>query len=367
MSRPRRPRPIPTADLIAEALRVIPDFDELEKDLDEEPERMIAHALERQRPSERPRAVVGAGAEGALGEPVRAAVERAAEAGRSAADKIKKKGKNAELTPEEIVGTEAIIMLYGRPAILIQNGRFFPPPKAWEKLESKRAAVETALQSVGRIEVEGHPSMDWLGTGFLVCPDVVMTNRHVAKELTRKEGRGWTFERGMKARIDFGEEFRTNAPEEFALTSVIGIHDEYDMALFRVEKRSRAGKLPPALPLAGTKTKAKRGQEVYVIGFPAYDSRSLIPEEMQRIFANIYNVKRLQPGTIRTIAKGDSLFGHDCSTLGGNSGSCVIDLETNHVLGLHFKGRWLETNWAVALWQLSRDALLKKAKVQFAA
>jgi V8-like Glu-specific endopeptidase len=61
-----------------------------------------------------------------------------------------------------------------------------------------------------------------------------------------------------------------------------------------------------------------------------------------------------------------ALFTHDCSTLGGNSGSCVIDLESNRVLGLHFKGRYLEANWAVALWKLADDPLLKKAGVRLA-
>jgi V8-like Glu-specific endopeptidase len=56
---------------------------------------------------------------------------------------------------------------------------------------------------------------------------------------------------------------------------------------------------------------------------------------------------------------------HDCSKLGGNSGSCVIDLETNQVIGLHFGGRYLGRNSAVALWELRDDRLLKKGRVNF--
>jgi hypothetical protein len=43
----------------------------------------------------------------------------------------------------------------------------------------------------------------------------------------------------------------------------------------------------------------------------------------------------------------------------------VIDLESNRVLGLHFSGRYLEANKAVALWKLSRDRLIKKAGIEF--
>ena len=38
---------------------------------------------------------------------------------------------------------------------------------------------------------------------------------------------------------------------------------------------------------------------------------------------------------------------HDCSTLGGNSGSVLLDLATGEAVGLHFAGRFLEANYAV--------------------
>jgi endonuclease G, mitochondrial len=38
---------------------------------------------------------------------------------------------------------------------------------------------------------------------------------------------------------------------------------------------------------------------------------------------------------------------HDCSTLGGNSGSVVLSLDTGQAVGLHFAGRFLEANFAV--------------------
>ena len=47
-----------------------------------------------------------------------------------------------------------------------------------------------------------HPALEWIGTGWLVADDVVMTNRHVAKEFTRQDGRNWVFEPGMRGRID---------------------------------------------------------------------------------------------------------------------------------------------------------------------
>jgi V8-like Glu-specific endopeptidase len=294
--------------------------------------------------------------------------ERYVDAGKRAIKKIRQDNEKANLTPEESEGLEAIILLIGRPAILIQDDKFFPPPAGWEILEQVRASIEENLQSVGRIEVTGHPAgMNWIGTGFLVAKDVVMTNRHVAKEFCRmKTAATWEFEPGMTARIDYNEQFGSTKSAEFAIKSVIGVHSLYDMALFKVAPKSSGGaKSPKPLSIASKVAKTKEQRKVYVVGYPASDSRRNDPEEMRRIFNNIYDVKRLQPGEVMSIETTKALFSHDCSTLGGNSGSCVIDIESNQVIGLHFSGSYLESNRAVALWKLTKDPLLKKAGVNF--
>jgi V8-like Glu-specific endopeptidase len=361
-------KPKPTPELIAEAQRVVPDLDELHERLGSEPESVLASALHRpRRAADAARTESGAApddVEVALGQPVRTAVERTADGARRAIEKIRRDGPAARLDPEEVVGTEAIILLVGRPALLIQEGKFFPPPQAWTKLEDARDAIETTIQSVGRIEVKGHPAMDWIGTGWLVADGVVMTNRHVAKEFTRQKGQKWVFEPAMTGRIDFSEEFGGGTPAEFSLTQVLGVHDELDLALFRAARSSRGKRLPPPLKLVSPRRRARKGQEVYVIGFPASDSRRNDPDEMRRIFDNIYNVKRLQPGEVKRVS--GSIFEHDCSTLGGNSGSCVVDLESHEVIGLHFSGRYLEANKAVALWRLANDRLIRRAGIEFA-
>ncbi|MEM8795848.1 MAG: DNA/RNA non-specific endonuclease, partial [Pseudomonadota bacterium] len=57
---------------------------------------------------------------------------------------------------------------------------------------------------------------------------------------------------------------------------------------------------------------------------------------------------------------------HDASTLGGNSGSAVIDLETGHVVALHFAGIARRENYAVPASELVRDPHIVKAGVTFA-
>ncbi len=284
---------------------------------------------------------------------------------RKAVEKVRAKGADAHLTRPEEDALEAIVLLEGRPALLVRDGKFEAPPPKWTALEGLRPRIEAMLSSVGRVEVTGHPSLDWVGTGFLVAPDVVMTNRHVAKEFCRNAGATWKFEPGMKARIDYSEEYGSNRPAEFSFTDVIGVHDSQDLALFRVSRKGKKGtKAPEPLPIARKPTLAV-GRNVFVVGFPAWDGHRNEPEPMRDIFKDIFNVKRLQPGEMRRVSKARGLFEHDCSTLGGNSGSCVIDLATQRVTGLHFSGRYLEANYAVLLAKLEKDKLIKKAGIEF--
>ena len=66
---------------------------------------------------------------------------------------------------------------------------------------------------------------------------------------------------------------------------------------------------------------------------------------MTAIFGDVYDKKRLAPGQVTAVAA-DQLC-HDCSTLGGNSGSVLLDFATGEAVGLHFAGRFLENNFAV--------------------
>jgi S1-C subfamily serine protease len=346
------------AELIERFQHVIPDAGRIDEVLGDDPGRTLADAVGT-RASGR-----GPSDEDAETEARQRAFARTGEAAKSAVEKIRRDGQDADLTRLEIDGTEAIVELLGRPAILVHDGHFLPPPPPWEKLGERREAIETTLRSVGRIEIDGHPALDWVGTGFLVADDVVITNKHVAKEFAlQSPDSQWVFESNMVPRMDFAEELAEDQPREFQITEVIGVSDTFDMAFLRAAKTSDAGELPPPLPMAPAEA-VQEGREVYVIGYPASDSRRNDAKEQRRIFADIYDVKRLQPGEISGVQPSASLFTHDCSTLGGNSGSCVVDLETHAIVGLHFSGRYLESNRGIALAHCN-DPLLREVGVEF--
>lgn len=276
-----------------------------------------------------------------------------------------REGREDEVTPREQVGLEAIVVLTGRPPLFIQNGDFVKVPDEWAVLKTHRDPIKSSIRRVGRVEVDGHPEYTWVGTGFLAGPDAIITNRHVAREFARLEGQTWRFQAGMSARLDFNEEHGALDPLEFKITGIVGIHERFDLAVLKVAATSGTNQLPEPLRVAETRPGAVVGRDIYVIGYPAWDSRRNDPTYMRQIFQNVFDVKRLQPGKVRTWADGDPKFVHDASTLGGNSGSPVFDLETHDVIGLHFGGKYLQGNNAVPLWTLTEDELLRHAGINF--
>ncbi|MFG3497312.1 trypsin-like serine peptidase [Streptomyces sp. NPDC047928] len=277
-------------------------------------------------------------------------------------------GRADEIGDDESFGMEAIVLLEGRPAILVQGDDFAPQQGDWAVLDGHRPAIRRSIGRVGRVEVSGHLSLDWVGTAFLVGADVVMTNRHVAVEFAREDGRRWSFRPGMGAGLDLRQEYGAlpgAAGPAFDVLEVIGVHDDVDMALLRVGPAPGGGPLPEPLAVAADAPADLPGRPVYCVGHPAWDGRRNEPESMRRIFMDIYNVKRLQPGTATALEAERDVMKHDCSTLGGNSGSPVFDLLDHRVLGLHFGGRYGIGNYAVPLWQLQDDPLLSGAGINF--
>ncbi|MGH3546809.1 MAG: trypsin-like serine peptidase [Pseudonocardiaceae bacterium] len=275
-------------------------------------------------------------------------------------------GREDELDDAELLGLEAIVLLEGRPAILIQEGDFLPPPHEWARLTGARAGIREVIARSGRVEVTGHRDYEWVGTASLIAPAAVMTNRHVAREFCSRAGGDWVFRPGMTSRIDFLKELGSTASMEFEITGVIGVHEDRDLALLRVAGASSDGRpLPNPLAVSAQQPADVYGREVYVVGYPAWDGRRSEPEPLRRIFMDVYNVKRLQPGRAVKYSTEFSALQHDCSTLGGNSGSPVVDLETHQVIGLHFGGRYGVGNYAVPLWMLTGDPLLAKGGVNF--
>jgi V8-like Glu-specific endopeptidase len=280
---------------------------------------------------------------------------------KSALDVLAAKGAKKALTAEQADALEAIVRLTGRPAILLQDDRPSQIPKSWEpRIYPLLDDIAKTARAVGRIQPEGQ---EYIGTGFLVAPLTIMTNRHVAKDLCDGEGRIWKLRKGSK--IDFCEEFGSTRKAVFSIENLLGVHPTLDLALLEVKERGTAGaRLAPPLKLTDDESKATDGSQVYIVGYPAADDRNNARQQ-HRIFKGIYEKKRLAPGRIVKCNGKKKMFTHDCTTLGGNSGSCVVEFDTGRVVGLHFSGDYLRENSAVLLPNLRQDPLLAKLHVLF--
>lgn len=274
------------------------------------------------------------------------------------------------LTPEQLLGTEAIIDEDLRPAIDIVNGKFDVVHPLWSDLSTDPALctrIESVLPSIGRIELPGHPRLPYGGTGFVAGDGLIMTNRHVAEIFANGIGdRRLDFIPGCNAAIDFRRDTATGTV--LHVQRVIMMHPYWDMALLAVKG------LPDSVEPLKLSVKDARdftARRIFVVGYPAFDPRN--PAQIQKdLFSGRYGVKRLQPGelqgSISTASFGKLVraAAHDCSTLGGNSGSAVVDLDTGEVMALHFGGAYHQMNYGVPAAALSEDSRVVDAGVQFA-
>jgi endonuclease G len=249
-------------------------------------------------------------------------------------------------------GIEAIVLAFGRPTLLVQDGVFATPElEVWRlRLEPVRGILERRLPSVGRIEIKRLPEDMHLGTGWLVAEDVVVTNRHVAEFFARGSGRTAVlaqdpFGQPVPVQIDFREEYARPDIAEHTVAEILWV-ETFDRRLpdLALLKLRRNGALPPPIELS-TALPAIGEAAIAVIGYPAWDYRN-DAATMRRLFGDIYGVKRLAPGFVSGAGEG-FVFEHDCTTLGGNSGSVVLDAGTGKAVGLHFAGEFGVRNLAV--------------------
>lgn len=307
----------------------------------------------------------------AAGEPERGqqreAMGQILEAGANALDKVLR-NQAQDIQTEELLGLEASLLLYGRPAVIVNHGQLGNVPPFWNQLEDLREDVEMAQRGVGRIELYGHPEYDWAGTGFLVNEQTLMTTRRTAELFAENRNGAWQFRPGISAWMDYRTQQPGVSSAGYRVRNVIGVHDNYDLALLEVEPPQNTPFAPMPLAVAGQLPSRIEGRPVYLVGYPVRDARRNEPETITRIFRDVYNVKRVQPGVLRGTMqfREIQLLHHDCAPLGQSCGGAIIDLETQQVLGMQLYSRYLEMGTAVPLWVLREDPLLRRAGVTFA-
>jgi V8-like Glu-specific endopeptidase len=245
--------------------------------------------------------------------------------------------QDKEPGPKQLAALELVIRTM-RPAPLSKNGEL---PDLEEELasifvewESFRASVKPFLYAIGRIDQVGE---NGVGTGFLVSKTLLATAKHVLYILsygTEQLAEG-------QAVVRFREEYNSPAERAVDIIGVAAVHPTLDMALLRIKDTVFEDN---RMPLPIDKVETKVGKRVVTIGYPLQD-KVRNPFFVGAVFGNRFGVKRAAPGEI--IDTHNQTIFHDCSTLGGNSGSPVISMATAQVVGLHHSGFFTYRNEAV--------------------
>lgn len=274
----------------------------------------------------------------------------------------------------ELPRSEAMIRLHMRPALLVKNNKVLLPDSSEvrNRFLPFKKKIEHVLPAIGRIEFV-KAGRKFGGTGWMITEDLIVTNRHVAALVTERSGKVLRFKKNalgdtIEVLIDFKEEYfgpEVARPEfeveiEKAIYMTTEAKSQPDLAFLQIKKNTHL-----AAPIPIVTADVKERQFVSVIGYPAYDPGGIISEAAAKdVFNDIYEVKRCSPGEVIENVKNAWYFFHDCTTLGGNSGSAVIDNESGAAVGLHFMGELEEENYAVKGAEIIKH--LRKIKPQIA-
>jgi endonuclease G len=276
-------------------------------------------------------------------------------------------------TAEQLEAIEAIVLPDLRPVIEIANDGIPRPPRGtWKRLETDAAWLGDFLRAVGRLDCEAlHEPC--AGSALLVADDLALTNRHVALLFARGLGTKDALSQIYAAELDYrGEKSAPDARSAVEVEDVVLIHPYWDVAVLRVKKS--ADRKP--VTLASEAPENPGECPVAVIGYPFFRrARSEYERKVLRgSFGDTPGYKHLQPGRlVDRIEFKPALdafpavlaLGHDASTLGSNSGSLVVDLDTRRVLAIHFASEAFLINWAVPTWELYRDPRLRDLGINF--
>lgn len=258
--------------------------------------------------------------------------------------------------PKDRMQLEAIIEVTGRPPLVIQDNDWSPPviDEIKNRLEVARGLLIQAIPAVGRIDIVRSAGRSMVGTGWFVDDRKIVTNAHVAREFIDASRDGNQVEYSFfepNVLIDMFSEHEIDTSKTASVVKVLHVEPEgsvHDIAVLQVSEMD--GGFPAPLQL--DEDAPEFNMDVAAIGYPAEDPRndSFV---MLRYFQNIYDVKRLSPGRLVGVEH-DNYIEHDCTTLGGSSGSAIVNLSNGRVAGLHFAGMYKERNFALKSEQIKK-------------
>ena len=284
----------------------------------------------------------------------------------------------APLDAEELAALETVVRADGtRPSLLVRDGAVDagdPLATQWTSdVSGAGEPLRRAIAAVGRVEPAGATGNSFFGTCWVVdrTAGLALTNLHVLHAMRKRlphaiarAGSGFRVFDG--AFVDFRAESDSTDTHRFRVVEAFpsGVEGQnfarLDAAVLRLQPLPDG---PTELPDAITVSASPNGplgrfDSCCIVGYPGRPANTVGTVDgvdwdwvNRSLFGRLYGVKRLAPGVAHRplgTLPGDArewVFGHDATTLGGNSGSPVLTWDDTS-FGLHFAGITMDTNCA---------------------
>jgi hypothetical protein len=246
---------------------------------------------------------------------------------------------------DELTALEIVIRLL-RPVVASQNGLFgdlpdrpdqnLQPQELKDRWSDFRTRAKSFAHSIGRVERIDGPNIVHVGTGFVVAPGVLMTNRHVLSVLTF----GSEALPPGRARVSFKQELDTvhGRGDIVPILGILSIHKTLDIVQLEIADTAR-----PTLQVAAARI--GEGERIVTVGYPGEDPVNN-PAFLAGVFGKKFGYKCAALGEVLDGVSAPSFY-HDCSTTQGTSGSPVFSLNDATVVGVHRAGHFMYRNEAI--------------------
>jgi subtilisin family serine protease/V8-like Glu-specific endopeptidase len=226
---------------------------------------------------------------------------------------------------------------------------------------SSRPSIGHVAAATGRIELTDHPTLEWVGAGFLAGAGLVITTGHIADLFVGA---------GARRMLRHGPVFRMGdrlgGGPVYEIVACLNRHPVLDLAVVELDP------LPDAEPLVLDAGSVVEPSEP--VGVVAYFAQDLRNDPAWVIEHGAFEIgeKFFSPGRVlghssdRYHERGSWSILHDCSTLGGAAGGALIALKGGRVIGCHFAGRFGQENYAVPVSEFAIDPRLRALGLNFA-
>jgi hypothetical protein len=299
-----------------------------------------------------------------------------------------KKDPNAALTTEQRQALHAFVHLLARPALRVVNDAIPAIPRSWERLKTAHDLVMHRIRGVGRIDSSARAHV---GTGWFVAENLLLTNRHVAGALCGLDihrdrtwldklpaavvatNALWDKDPSQRPVWDPAEAPSAASVAIGTITKIRAFHPLLDMALLDVTGVANSKSLVLRMHAVAPATLVKH--DVYLAGYPGVTPPYGVSAQVAKLLfpdASSSGLKRVSPGQLVAlvddlpVAANKPRQSHDGSSLGGSSGSPVIDFDNHRVVALHHSGQYGLANYAVPLWLVKDEPFFTANGVTFA-